>query len=173
MKQQSKTGWQRNLVTSGPSIFLGLTLLASGTGKALIFGELPGELEFIDVLLGPFYTPTTVYLIFYCLPWAEIALGALLLLGVFPRIAAALCLPLTIGFMASNSYALSRGIEQFPTCAHCFGKWEILFGAMSPLQALCFDIVLFSLALIILLFHPTGVLHSRPWFIKSRKEEPK
>ncbi|OIP27839.1 MAG: hypothetical protein COY46_02835 [Chloroflexi bacterium CG_4_10_14_0_8_um_filter_46_9] len=173
MKQQSKTGWQRNLVTSGPSIFLGLTLLASGTGKALIFGELPGELEFIDVLLGPFYTPTTVYLIFYCLPWAEIALGALLLLGVFPRIAAALCLPLTIGFMASNSYALSRGIEQFSTCAHCFGKWEILFGAMSPLQALCFDIVLFSLALIILLFHPTGVLHSRPWFIKSRKEEPK
>ena len=173
MKQQSKTGWQRNLVTSGPSIFLGLTLLASGTGKALIFGELPGELEFIDVLLGPFYTPTTVYLIFYCLPWAEIALGALLLLGVFPRIAAALCLPLTIGFMASNSYALSRGIEQFPTCAHCFGKWEILLGAMSPLQALCFDIVLFSLALIILLFHPSRVLHSRPWFIKSRKEESK
>ena len=50
MKQQLKTGWQRNLVTLGPSIFLGLTLLASGTGKALIFGELPGELEFIDVL---------------------------------------------------------------------------------------------------------------------------
>jgi len=173
MKQQSKAGWQRNLVTSGPSIFLGLTLLASGTGKALIFGELPGELEFIDVLLGPFYTPTTVYLIFHCLPWAEIALGALLLLGVFPRVAAALCLPLTIGFMASNSYALSQGVEQFSTCAHCFGKWEILFGAMSPLQALCFDIVLFSLALIILLFHPTGILHSHPWFIKSRKEEPK
>jgi len=173
MKQQSKTGWQRNLVTLGPSIFLGLTLLASGTGKALIFGELPGELEFIDVLLGPFYTPTTVYLIVHCLPWAEIALGALLLLGVFPRIAAALCLPLTIGFMASNSYALSRGIEQFSTCGHCFGKWEEFLGAMSPLQALCFDIVLFSLALIILLFHPSRVLHSRPWFIKSRKEEPK
>ena len=93
--------------------------------------------------------------------------------GVFPRIASALCLPLTIGFMASNSYALSQGVEQFSTCANCFGKWEILFGAMSPLQALCFDIVLFSLALIILLFHPTGVLHSRPCFIKSRKEEPK
>ena len=70
-------------------------------------------------------------------------------------------------------HALSRGIEQLPVFAHCFGKWEILFGAMSPLQALCFDIVLFSLALIILLFHPSRVLHSRPWFIKSRKEEPK
>ena len=52
-------------------------------------------------------------------------------------------------------------------------KWEVLLGAMSPLQALCFDIVLFSLALIILLFHPRRVLHSRPWFIKNRKEEPK
>jgi sulfite exporter TauE/SafE len=70
-------------------------------------------------------------------------------------------------------HALSRGIEQLPTRAHCFGKWEILFGAMSPLQALCFDIVLFSLALIILPFHPSRVLHSRPWFIGSRKEEPK
>ena len=124
MKQQSKTGWQRNLVTLGPIIFLGLTLLASGIGKALTFGELPGQLEFIDVLLGPFYTPTTVYFIVHCLPWAEIALGVLLLAGVFPRIAAALCLPLTIGFMASNSYALSQGTEQFSTCGHCFGKWE-------------------------------------------------
>ena len=173
MKQQLKTGWQKNLVTLGPSMFLGLILLASGTGKVLIFGELPGELEFIDILLGPFYTPTTVYLIVHCLPLAEIALGVLLLAGVFPRIAAALCLPLAIGFMASNSYALSQGIEQFSTCGHCFGKWEVLLGAMSPLQALCFDIVLFSLALIILLFHPSRVLHSRPWFIKNRKEEPK
>ena len=171
MKQQLRTGWQRNLVTLGPSIFLGLTLLVSGSGKILIIEELPGQLEFIDVLLGPFYIPTMVYLIVHCLPWTEIALGALLLLGIFPRIAPALCLPLTAGFMASNSYALSQGMEQFPTCACCFGKWEGLLGAMSPLQALCFDIVLFCLALVILLFHPRGFLDSRPWFIKKKKEE--
>jgi len=146
MKQQLKTGWQRNLVTMGPGIFLALTLLASGIGKALIFGELPGKLEFIDVLLGPFYTPTTAYLIVHCLPWAEIALGALLLAGVFPRIAAALCLPPTIGFMASNSYALSQSVEQFSTCGHCFSKWEELLGPMSPPQALCFDTVRFWLS---------------------------
>ncbi len=171
MKQELKSGWQRNLVTLGPSIFLGLTLLVSGSGKLLFFEELPGQLEFIDVLLGPFYTPTIVYLIIHCLPWAEIALGVLLLLGVLPRIAAALCLPLTIGFMASNFYALSQGMEQFPSCCCCFGKWEELLGAMSPLQALCFDIVLFGLALLILLFHPSRFLNFRPWFIKRKKEE--
>ena len=46
MKQQSKTDWQRNLVTLGPIIFLGLTLLASGIGKALTFGEVPGDEDY-------------------------------------------------------------------------------------------------------------------------------
>ena len=146
-------------------LFLGLTLLASGSGKV------PGQTEFIDFLLQSFWTPTIAYLTGYCLPWVEIVLGSLLLLGVFTRIAAALCLPLTIGFMANNSWALSQGMTQFPTCAYCFGKWEELLGAMSPLQALCLDIVLFCLALVILLFHPSGFANFRHWFIKRKEEE--
>jgi len=167
MKQELKTGWQRNLIALGPSIFLGLTLLASGSGKV------PGQTEFIDALLQSFWTPAMAYLIGYCLPWVEIVLGVLLLLGVLPRIVAALCLPLTIGFIASNSWALSHGVKQFPSCDYCFGKWEELLGVMSPLQALFFDIVLFCLALVILLFHPSGFLDFRPWFIKRRREECK
>lgn len=100
----------KSFVSLGASIFLGLTLLASGSGKV------PGQVEFIDVLLQSFWTPTVAYFIGYCLPWVEIALGILLLLGVFPRIVAALCLPLIAGFMASNSVALSQGVEQFPSC---------------------------------------------------------
>jgi len=158
-----KNGWQKGFVILGPSVFLGLVLLASGSGKV------PGQTEFIDALSQSFWTPTMAYLIGYCLPWVEIALGVLLLLGMFPRIVAALCLPLTIGFMASNSWALSQGIEQFPQCGDCFGVWEELLGAISPLQALCLDGVLFCLALIILLFYPRGFLDYRPWFIKRRK----
>ena len=152
----------RGLVVLGPSVFLGLTLLLSGSGK------LPGQAEFIDVLLQSFWTPPLAYFIGYCLPWVEVTLGVLLLMGSFSRIAAGLCLPLTAGFMANNSWALSQGIEQFPQCGHCFGVWEELLGAISPLQALCLDIVLFCLALIILLFHPGSFLSSRPWFIKRR-----
>lgn len=163
MKQQAKSRWQRVLMTLGPCLFLGLVLLAAGSGK------LPGQAEFIDTLLGSFWTPTVAYLIGYCLPWAEVILGAVLLLGVFPRIAAALSLPLVAGFMANNSWALSQGMEQFPLCGHCFGIWEELLGTISPLQALGLDIVLLCLALIILLFHPGGFLSFQSWFTK-RKE---
>jgi len=149
-------------VILGSSLFLGLTLLVSGSGK------LPGQTEFIDALLQSFWTPPLAYFIGYCLPWVELTLGVLLLIGVFPRIAAGLSLPLTAGFMANNSWALSQGIEQFPQCAHCFGIWEEWLGSISPLQALCLDVVLFCLALIILLFYPGGFLSFRPWFIKRK-----
>lgn len=165
MKLQLKTGWQRNLVTFGPSIFLGLVLLVSGTGKV------PGQTEFADVLFQSFWNPTMATLISSCLPWAEIILGALLLLGVFPRIAAALSLPLIAGFIANNSWALSQGMGQFPECGQCFGIWEKLLGALSPLQALCLDVVLLCLALSILLLHPSGFLSYKPWFTKRKESE--
>lgn len=146
----------------GSSLFLGLILVVSGSGK------IPGQTEFIDALLQSFWTPPVAYFIGYCLPWVEIALGVLLLLGIFPRIAAALCLPLTAAFMANNSWALSQGVEKFPQCGYCFGILEEWLGSISPLQALSFDVVLFGLALIILLLHPGGFLTYRPWFIKQK-----
>ena len=150
----------RRSVVLGSSIFLGLTLLVSGTGK------LPGQAEFTDALLQSFWTSQVAYFIGYCLPWVEVVLGVLLLIGVFSRIAAGLSLLLTAGFMANNSWALSQGIEQFPQCAQCFGVWEEWLGSISPLQALCIDIVLFGLALIVLLLHSDRFLTFRPWFVK-------
>ena len=155
----------KSFVVLGSSLFLGLTLAVSGTGK------IPGQTEFIDALLQSFWTPQVAYFVGYCLPWVEVTLGVLLLVGVFPRIAAGLCLPLTAGFMANNSWALSQGIEQFPRCAYCLGTWEKWLGSISPLSALCLDIVLFCLALIILLLHPRGFLDFRPWFIKQKGKE--
>jgi len=152
-------------VILGSSIFLGLTLLVSGSGK------LPGQAEFVDALLQSFWTPPVAYFIGYCLPWVEVALGVLLLIGVFSRIAAGLSLLLTAGFMANNSWALSQGVEQFPQCAQCFGIWEEWLGSISPLQSLCLDVVLFCLALIILLLHPGGFLTFRPWFVKPKEGE--
>jgi uncharacterized membrane protein YphA (DoxX/SURF4 family) len=139
-------------------------LLVSGAGK------LPGQAEFIDILLGSFWTPTIAFLIAHVLPWAEIILGALLLFGVFPRIAAVLSLPLLAGFMANNVWAISQGMEQFPQCG-CFGILEEIFGAMTPLQALGMDIVLLFFALIIILFYPAPFLSFRSWFAKRKGEE--
>ena len=152
----------KSSVILGSSLFLGLMLLVSGSGK------LPGQAEFIDALLQSFWTPPLAYFIGYCLPWVEVTLGVLLLIGVFPRIAAGLSLPLTAGFMVNNSWALSQGIEEFPQCAQCFGIWEEWLGTISPLQALCLDVVLFGLALVILLLHPGGFLTFRPWFVRRK-----
>ncbi len=150
-------------VVVGSAILLGLTLFVSGTGK------LPGQVEFVDALLKSFWTPSVAYFVGYCLPWVETGLGILLLLGLFPRIAAALCLPLIVGFMANNSWALIHGVERFPECAVCFGIWEEFLGALSPLGALLLDIVLLGLALIVLLLHREDFLKFQPWFIRRKR----
>ena len=154
-----------NLVVRGSAIFVGLTLLVAGSGK------LPGQTEFADALLRSFWTPPVAYIISYCLPWVEIVLGVFLLFGVLARIAASLCLPLTAGFVTNNAWAISQGIERFPECSYCFGIWEELLGAMSPLEALILDIALFCLALIVLLFHRETFLTFRPWFSKGKREK--
>jgi uncharacterized membrane protein YphA (DoxX/SURF4 family) len=132
-------------------------------------GKLPGQTEFIDALLKSFWTPAIAYVVGYCLPWLEMGLGVFLLLGLFPRIAAALCLPLIAGFMANNSWALIHGIEKFPECGFCFGIWEEFLGALSPLGALVLDIVLLGLALIVVLLYQGDFLTFQPWFIRRKK----
>ena len=146
----------------GAAIFLGLTLLVSGTGK------IPGQTEFVDALLKSFWTPRVAYFVGYCFPWVETALGLFLLLGLFPRIIAALCLPIISAFIANNSWALINGVEKFPECAKCFGIWERFLGALSPLGALVVDIVLCCLALTVLLLHREDFLAFQLWFIRQR-----
>lgn len=149
----------------GSAIIVGLTMLVSGTGK------LPGQTEFIDALLKSFWTPTIAYFIGYCLPWVETGLGVLLIIGILPRIAAALCIPLTAGFIANNIWAIANGVDSFPECASCFGIWEKWLGSLSPPGALVFDIVLFFLALNVLVFYRGGFLTFKPWFIRRKKRQ--
>jgi len=151
------------------AIVLGLTLLASGLGK--LFANLPEETEFIDNLIPAFFmTPTVALFIGYGLPWVEVALGILLVLRIWPRLMAIFCLPLTFAFMANNSWMISQGMEEFPSCAYCFGKLEEILGALSPIQSLCIDIGLFALAVIIILVHPGSFLASPPWAVRLEKK---
>jgi putative oxidoreductase len=163
LKPQLKSRRQRILVIFIPCILLGLVLLVSGAGK------LPGQAEFVDVLLGSFWAPPVAFFISHVLPWIEVVLGAVLLLGVFPRIAAALSLPLLAGFMANNAWAISQG-EQFGQCG-CFGIFEELFGDMTPVQALGMDIALLFLALTIIILHPAPFLSFQSWFAKRKGEQ--
>jgi len=155
-------------VVISAALLAGLVLLVSGTGK------LPGQTEFVDALLKSFWTPNVARFIGSYLPWIELCLGALLVFGIFPRIAAVLCLPLIIGFIMNNSWALINGVEAFPECAYCFGVWEEFLGDLPPTGALVIDIVLLCLVLIVLLLHKENLFAFRPWFIrrKNRGELP-
>jgi len=169
-KPQLKTRRQRILIVIVPCLLLGLMLLVAGIGKLPglgEFGAFPGQTEFIDALLGSFWTPAVAFFISDILPWIEVVLGLALLLGIFPRIAAILSLPLIAGFMASNIWAISHGLG-FGSCG-CWGIFEKLFGNTTPLQALTLDIVLFLFAVIIILVNPFGFLTFRWWFSKEKK----
>jgi uncharacterized membrane protein YphA (DoxX/SURF4 family) len=169
MQNRNRT---RAIVSLVASIIVGVTLIAAGTGKAIGFGEVPGQtVEFIgDVLPKAFINSTTVFVIYevfipYIFPAAEMLLGIFLLIGFVPRLAAVLSLPLTVAFMANNVWAIRGGLDKYPECA-CFGIWEELFGGLTPVQSLGYDIGLLVLAVVIILLHPGIFLSSREWLTK-------
>jgi len=142
------------------AILLGATLLVAGTGK------LPGQAEFAEAMIGSFYTPQMATFIRRAVPWLEIVLGIALLLGIFPRFAALICLPLVAGFITNNVWAISQGIGKFAQCGDCFGVWERIFGYLTPTGALVVDVVLFLAALTVVIFYP-NFLKFRTWFSKA------
>lgn len=167
----------RDIITMVASIFVGLTLLISGTGKLLEFGMIPGQTaEFIGFILpDALLTPTTVFFIYdilipYIIPVLELALGVSLLMGFVPRLVATICIPLTWIFMANNVFSISRGINKYDECP-CFGIWGKIFGTMTPVQSLIYDIVLFGLALVIIFIYTGGFLQSNNWLRNLRKKK--
>ena len=141
-------------------VFLGGMFIVSGLGKV------PSGTEFLDQLL-PFWGPTMAWLISTLLPWAEIILGAALILRIYPRIAAACSFPLIAGFMTSNIYGMVTN-QDMGTCG-CFGVFEQLLGSPTPGKALYIDIALLVSAILIIVLYPYPFLKFNPWFLIWRK----
>jgi uncharacterized membrane protein YphA (DoxX/SURF4 family) len=162
----------RTVISVIACIIIGLVLLVAGTGKLIGIGQMPGQTEFLDKFIPDFLlTPELaqfIGLVFipYLLPIVETALAILLFVGLWPRIVAIIVVPLTLGFMANNSWTISQGVNEYPDCV-CFGAWETLTGArFTPTQSLYIDIVLFVLAVIVIFVHPGRFLASQFWFNK-------
>jgi len=58
----TKGDWRRDLIALGPSTYIGLILVMSGVGK-ILGQEIPGQMEFADLLLKSLWTPTMAHLI--------------------------------------------------------------------------------------------------------------
>jgi uncharacterized membrane protein YphA (DoxX/SURF4 family) len=165
----------RSIVSLIAGILLGLVFLIAGSGKAFGFGEMPGQtMQFIGAILpDAWLTPGVAYFIGdiffpYIIPWTELCLGILLLLRIWPRLFAAISLPLIVAFIVNNSWYISHGKTKFTSC-ECFGIWEKMFGTLTHVQSLSLDIVLFALAMTIIFVHPGGFLSSPPWLAKLGK----
>jgi len=165
----------RSIVSLVAGTVLGVIFLIAGSGKIFAFGEMPGQtMQFIGAILpDAWLTPGVAYFIGdilfpYIIPWAELCLGILLLLRIWPRLFAAISLPLIACFIANNSWYISQGKMKFTSC-ECFGIWEEMFGTLTHVQSLSLDIVLFALALTIIFVHPGGFLSSPPWLAKLGK----
>jgi uncharacterized membrane protein YphA (DoxX/SURF4 family) len=166
----------RSVISIVACLLIGLTLLFAGGGKLADLGTIPGQTEFLDRFIPDFLmTPDVarfIGMVFipWILPLAEIILGLMLVVGVWPRLAALLVLPLTLGFMANNSFMISQGLEKYPDCT-CFGIWEQWLGGLTPIQSMYYDIILFILALIILVLHPGPFFSHQVWINKLLNKE--
>ena len=159
----------RSIISLVASIIVGLVLAFAGSGKLLGVGEMPGQtMMFLSEILPDFlFTPGIAnfigsILLPLIIPSVELFLGICLLLGMWPRFIAIFCMLLASVFMADNSWLISIGMQQFPSC-ECFGIWEDIFGTLTPFQSLHIDIGLFLLSLTIILAHPHGFFSSPGW----------
>jgi len=149
-------------------MIVGLTFIVSGTVKIFGLESTPAQVsDFISYFMPDFLiTPATMFFLSnifipYIVPWAELILGLLLLIGFMPRLIAILCVPLIIAFMGTNIWTIVQG--KYATCASCFGMWEKIFGSFTPVQSLIYDIVLLIFAIAIITLYPGRLLSSYKW----------
>jgi uncharacterized membrane protein YphA (DoxX/SURF4 family) len=119
-------------------LVVGATFIVSGAGKLPEGGAFVAKVEGFDLLPG-------VLARFYgtALPWVELAVGALLLLGLLSRFAAGIGFLTALSFVIANSVSLYRGLNL--ECG-CFGDVAVLHTR----DALIIDVVLMLMALQVL-----------------------
>ena len=148
----------------GASIILGLIFVASGLGKLL------SEAESFQNIFNPFpdfLAPAFAEAIFSWLPFIELIVGLLLIVGIAAKAMAVFSSVLIAGFITNNSYLLSHGLGYEP--CECFGILQrITQVELSTVGALYLDIGMLALALIILFCYQSNFLNTYPWFFRKR-----
>jgi len=129
-------------LTAALRLVVGVTLIVAGVGKV------PHQQEFIDLVASYHILPEALCEAYgLLLPWAEIAAGVCLVLGLFTRYASALSILMFVSFMVANSVSLARGASS--EC-DCFGQLGPLT-EMQNWQALLLDIGFLAMSLQILI----------------------
>ena len=126
-------------------LLLVLRLVLGGIFVTAGIAKLSNQAEFINAVIGYGILPDTLARAYgYALPWAELAIGCCLILGLFTRISSALVLPVALSFVIANSYAIYR---QFQDDCGCFGALV----PMSYPVSLTLDVLMLLMAAVLLM----------------------
>ncbi len=151
----------------GASIILGLIFVAAGLGKLLYQTE---PVWIFSYPLPDFFTPAFIKTFFIWLPWIELIVGLLLIIGIAAKLMAVFSSALIAGFITNNIWLLSHGLGYEP-CG-CFGILERITQAkLSTTGSLYLDIVMLALALVILFCSQSNFLNIYPWFLTRSRIE--
>jgi len=102
---------EKVLLTS--RLLLGSILIAASLGKIANPGDFINLVTSYNILPESLAQPFGVFL-----PWIELIIGSLLILGIFLRLASGISIMLVTSFIIANSYSLFNGAEA--SCG-CFG----------------------------------------------------
>jgi len=138
-------------------IGLGVVFIVSGAGKLPELAAFVNQVEEADIL------PHALARVYgTALPWVEIVIGALLILGLFSRFAAGIGGLAALSFIIGNSTRLYQGL--YGECG-CFGTIASL--NFSTRDALIIDFVLMIMAIQILV-HKGEFLSLDSWIFRRR-----
>lgn len=137
----------RQMMAFMGSPYLGLALRLMVGGAFVVSGarKLPLGSEFVLTVKSYELLPDSLASAYgWALPWAELLVGAYLILGIMVRPCAAASVLMAVSFMVANVRAVMWGEEY---CGSCFGETISI-----PLsQALALDVAIIVAALLLLL----------------------
>jgi len=176
---KAKSFVYRNWTSFGAGLLLSLILLVAGIGKLLAQEEFAGVLvvqtfvgeRLTNIGWSTYAVDSMLNIIGLTVPVLEVIIGGLLFIGFYPKLMAVLSLPLSLTFMANNVWLLTVLGLECPTCPHCFGKVEEIFGTLSTWQAIYLDITMVVLAAVVIILFPKGFFPPGLWFRRLKQSE--
>jgi uncharacterized membrane protein YphA (DoxX/SURF4 family) len=149
------------------SLLLGIIFAAAGFGK--LFTPAEGFKTIFNPFPG-FMATAFSDAVFNWLPYLEIVIGLLLIIGIMPRFMAVLGALLIAGFITNNAWLLSQGAGYEP-CT-CFGVLDRILGVeLSTTGSLYLDIVMLVMVLIVIFGHQGSFFNIRPRSLAQGKHD--
>ena len=148
-------------------IVLGIIFVAAGFGKLLT--DVEGFTKIFNPFPG-FLASAFADAIFIWLPYLEIVIGLLLIIGVLPKLMAVISAVLIVGFITDKVWLLSQGLGYEP-CT-CFGVLDRILGVeISTTGSLYLDVIMLVLVIIILFWHKSSFFNIYPQFVVRDNDE--